>query len=145
MASPLVGARVRIASPALKSKDNQKEKMRTGSTNQNLRKLIEELKTLSIEKNSGIWKRIATDLERPARNRRIVNLSRINRYANENEVLVVPGKVLASGPLDRKVTVAASNFSLAAVEKIKDAGGNTMTISELMKKNPEGKNVRIIG
>lgn len=110
-----------------------------------MKKLIVELKKLSIGQEMGIWKRIATDLERPTRERRIVNLSRIDRNTQANEIIVVPGKVLASGELNHGLTVAAQSFSLAAVEKIKEAGGNAITISELMEKNPEGKNIRIIG
>ncbi|GAG29486.1 unnamed protein product, partial [marine sediment metagenome] len=49
---------------------------RTGPTNEHLRKLIAELKKLSIEQNAAIWKRIALELERPTRQRRIVNISR---------------------------------------------------------------------
>ena len=119
--------------------------MRTGPTNQNLRKLIVELKKLSIEQNADIWKRIALDLDSATRNRRVVNLSKINRYVKDSETIVVPGKVLAAGPLDKKVIVAAHNFSTGAKEKIKDAGGEAVSIEDIMKKNPAGKNLRIIG
>ncbi|MDP2749216.1 MAG: 50S ribosomal protein L18e, partial [Nanoarchaeota archaeon] len=80
--------------------------MRTGPSNQNLRKLIIDLKKLSIEQSADIWKRIADDLERATRNRRLVNLSRINRYAAANETLIVPGKVLASGDITFKINIA---------------------------------------
>ena len=62
---------------------------RTGPTNYQLTNLIEELKTKSIEEKSGFWKRIATDLEKPSRQRRVVNLSRINKFSKENETLYI--------------------------------------------------------
>ena len=50
--------------------------------------LITELKKTSIEQDVKIWKRIASDLERPTKQRRAVNLSRIDRYSKSNLVLV---------------------------------------------------------
>jgi len=118
---------------------------RTGSTNPLLVELIRELKKLSIESKSGLWKRIAVDLEKPTRERRVVNISKISRYANDGEIIVVPGKVLGSGAIDKKVTVAAWNFSEGAVEKIEAAKGSCITIQDLIKKNPKTSTIRIIG
>ena len=56
----------------------------TGPTNVHLQTLICELKKCSIVNSADIWKRIATDLEKPTRSRRIVNLSRISRFTKEN-------------------------------------------------------------
>ena len=115
--------------------------MKKGSTNIHLRKLVSDLR----KNEKAIWKRIAKDLEKPRRIRRIVNLSRINRYANEGETIIVPGKVLGDGIIEKKVEVAAFNFSQSAIEKIKSAGGSVSTIRELLDKNPEAKGVRLLG
>lgn len=106
--------------------------------------LIRKLREESY-KGSAIWKKVADDLNVPTRERKIVNLSRINRFASDNEVIVVPGKVLAAGELGRKVTIAASRFSEGSIEKIKRSGSSAISIEELMKKNPSGKGIRIIG
>ena len=119
--------------------------VRTGPTNPNLLGLITELKKQSIEKKIPLWKRIATDLERPTRNRRIVNLSKIDRYAKENETIIVPGKVLAGGALNQKLTIAAFKFSGSAKEKIEKSGSKIVQLSELLKEDPKGKKIRIIG
>ncbi len=63
----------------------------------------------------------------------------------KGETVVVPGKVLGDGSLDHKLEIAAFKFTQSAKEKIKKAGGKFMSISELIKKNPKGSNVRIIG
>lgn len=118
---------------------------RTGSPNPHLRNLIAELKKKSIVDSAPLWKRLAVDLEKPSRNRRAVNLSRINRFVKENETVVVPGKVLGSGLLDRKVTVVAFAFSDGAVEKLRKQNCTTLSISEFMAKNPKTSDVRIIG
>ena len=107
--------------------------------------LIQELKRLASEQKVGVWSRIAEDLERSTRNRRIVNLSRLNRFTNDNEIIIVPGKVLGAGNIDHKVTVAAWNFSGQAKEKIEAVKGQCLTIAELARKNPKGSNMRILG
>jgi len=118
---------------------------RTGPTNPILKELIRELKKASIEQDAAIWKRVATDLEKPTRNRRIVNLSKINRYTKENETIVVPGKVLGSGELDHKLHLSAYKFSESALEKLQKIGAKAIPLKELIKENPKGKKIRIIG
>ncbi len=117
---------------------------RTGPINQNLKALIQELRKLSNQQNSKLWKRIALDLEKPTRQRRVVNISRINRHTKKNENIIVPGKVLGSGVLEHPVTVAAWQFSQQAKEKINKIG-KAIPIQELMKQDIKGKGVRIIG
>ncbi len=114
------------------------------ATNQYLIDLIKTLKKTAIERKVKIWKALATELEKPKRIRRVVNLERINRVCNDNETIVVPGKVLASGELNKKLTVAAFSFSDKASQAINEKG-KTMSIEELIKTNPKGSKVRIIG
>lgn len=112
--------------------------------NEQLQTLIIQLKKASIEEDVNIWKRIATDLEMSTNQRRIVNLSKIDRYCSDGDIVVVPGKVLSMGELTKKVTVAAYSFSGNAFEKINKVG-KAIYIDELVKKNPKGSKVKIIG
>jgi len=114
-------------------------------TNPALISLINELKKQANEKEAPIWKDIAKRLEKPLRNWPEVNLEKISKYTNDKETALVPGKVLSDGDLDKKITIAAWSFSEKAEEKIKKAGGKKITIEELMKSNPKGKDVRIMG
>jgi len=109
-----------------------------------LETLVRGLKRLSIEQDVRLWKRVASDLERPSRQRRTINVFAIDRYAEDGDVIVVPGKVLGEGELSKKVTVAAYNFSEDAKSKISKSG-KALTIGELMKANPKGQKVRIFG
>ncbi len=111
---------------------------RTGPTNDELRQLINKLG----KDKTPFWKRIAKDLSRPTRSRRSINLSRINRFTKSGETVVVPGKVLGAGELKHKLSVAAFEFSESAVKKIKEAGGDIMSINDLHDKKRIG---RIIG
>ena len=118
---------------------------RTGPTNVVLIKLVAELKKRSNDQEADIWRRVADDLERPTRQRRVVNLSSISRYTKENEIIVVPGKVLGSGDLQHKITLSAFQYSDGAKEKIEKAGAKIVPLLELSKENPSGKGIRIIG
>lgn len=113
---------------------------RTGPTNPNLKRLIRALRTASNKQGVAIWDKVATELERQTRKRREVDINKLNRVTKAKETVVVPGKVLATGEIAHDITVAAWRFSEAAKNKVK-----TLTIEELLKQNPKGKNVRIIG
>jgi large subunit ribosomal protein L18e len=113
------------------------------SDNTHLLKLIADLKQKAIEEKAKVWKRIASDLEKSSRQRRIVNLSRINRFTKANDNIVVPGKVLGAGALDHAVNVAAFAFSDQAKQKIIENKGKCLSINELMQQKPKG--VRILG
>ena len=118
------------------------EKMkRTGTSNPELISLIRDLKKLSLDEEAPIWKRIAKELSRPTRQRRVVNIAKLGRFTKANEIVIVPGKVLGTGNIGHDLTVAAWQFSGSAHDKIK----NCITIRELMKKQPKGKSVRILG
>ena len=95
-------------------------------------------------KESPFWRRVAEDLTLSNRRRRSVNLSRINRASKEGETVVVPGKVLGDGELNHKVTVVAHSYSQSALDKLKAAKCDALTIEEFMAKHPN-KSGRIIG
>jgi len=114
-------------------------------TNPILMALIHELKKQANENDAPIWKDIALRLEKPSRNWSEVNLDRISKYTGDKEIALIPGKVLSTGNLTKKVTIAAWSFSDKSQEKIKNAGGKSITIEELMKSNPKGKDIRILG
>ncbi len=117
---------------------------RTGPTNPITRKLIADLRSLSTKDQAKIWDRIADELSKPERKRKNVNIYKINKYAGDGETVLIPGKVLSDGNLTKKVIVAAFQFSGKAKEKISRTG-NAVYIRDLMKSNPKGKNVRILG
>lgn len=114
-------------------------------TNPNLVRLINDLKERSREEEAPIWRDVAERLEKPSKNWAEVNLSNIQRHADENETIVVPGKVLGAGYLNKQVTVGSFNISQGAMKSIEEAGGTHMSIRELVDENPSGKDIRIMG
>jgi len=114
-------------------------------SNPNLVGLIQKLKEAGRTNEAQIWRDIALRLEGPSSNWAEVNISRLDRYAGENETVVIPGKLLGAGETAKKLTVAAFRSSAQAREKVEKAGGRSISIEELLAQNPKGSNVRIMG
>jgi large subunit ribosomal protein L18e len=112
-------------------------------TNPRLNSLIADLKATARDGGSDVWADIAERLEKPRRTHAEVNLGRIERYAREEETVLVPGKVLGSGALRKDVTVAAVDFSGSAETKI-EAVGEAVQLEEALENNPDGSDVRVI-
>jgi large subunit ribosomal protein L18e len=116
----------------------------TKTTNPQLIELISLLRKESREKQAGIWLDVADHLAKTRSQRVAVNLSKINRHTKRADVVVVPGKILASGSLTHAVTVASFDASDKAKAKLEAAKGKYLSIPELLEKNPQGSNVKII-
>lgn len=116
----------------------------TDKTNPYLITLIDDLKQMSRVEDVAIWRDIAKRLEKSRRNWTEVNISRLERYADAGDSILVPGKVLGAGRLTKRLTVAAFDFSESAEKKIEEAGGQSLSIRELAQENPKGDNVRIM-
>jgi large subunit ribosomal protein L18e len=112
-------------------------------TNPRLQGLIADLKSTARNGGGDVWADLAERLEKPRRSHAEVNLGRIERYAREDETVVVPGKVLGSGALRKGVTVAAVDFSSSAETKIEQVG-EAIRLEEALENNPDGGDVRVI-
>ena len=106
--------------------------------NRNLVELIANIKKTAIEQKSKFWKRVATDLDKPSRRRRVVNTEHIAKNIKKGETAVVPGKVVGNSKVDAKIV--AFQFSASAREK-----NDATTIRKFLEENPKPKKVRIIG
>ena len=107
--------------------------------------LISDLKTAGRENEAPIWRDIASRLEKPSRNWAQVNISKVDAFARDGENVVVAGKLLGAGELDRAVTVVAYNASASAKAKVAAAGGKVLTLSEGVAAFPKGEKCRILG
>ena len=119
--------------------------MSSSKSNPRLQELIADLKSAARSQEAGVWQDVADRLEKPRRTHAEVNLGKIERYADADneETVVVPGKVLGSGVLRKDVTVAAVDFSGTAETKI-DQVGEAISLEEAVSNNPAGSNVRVI-
>jgi large subunit ribosomal protein L18e len=109
------------------------------------RKTSQEIvETIISAKKKKNWLNVAGIISGPRKNFADVNLSKISKEAKAGEVIVVPGKVLSQGEIDKKIKVAALGFSESAKEKLIKAGCGVLSILEEIKLNPEAKGVKIL-
>jgi large subunit ribosomal protein L18e len=104
--------------------------------------LLETIESLE-ERDESIWQKVAENLGKVNRERPEVNISEIERSAEDGDTVVVPGKVLGTGRLTKEVDVAAFDASKGAKEKIK-ANGEFMFIRDLVEENPDGSGVKVV-
>ena len=98
---------------------------------------------LLAKKNKG-WLKIAQILSAGSRSYSSINLKEIDEKTKEGDTIIVPGKVLGSGELSKKVRICSLGFSESAKEKIKHKKGEIVTILEEIRKNPKAEGVKII-
>ena len=112
----------------------------TGPSDPNVRKLARIL----WKTKKPIWQTISRRLMKPRRSHRVeANLHRINRKTKEGDTIVIPGKVLGSGELDHKITIASLSISESALKKLKTANCEYLEISTLVERNPTGTGLKI--
>ena len=104
-------------------------------------KLVETI--IACKKNKS-WLKVAEILSGPRKNRTNLNLVELNKKVKDEKIVVVPGKILSQGDLDKKIKVVALGFSEKAEEKLKKLGLEIFTILEEIKKNPEAKGIKIL-
>ncbi|HTZ62272.1 MAG TPA: 50S ribosomal protein L18e [Thermoplasmata archaeon] len=112
--------------------------------NPELHRVVVELRRAARAHSAPIWGSVADRLERARHLSDPVNVGQLERLAEAEETVVVPGKLLADGPLSKPITVAAYSYSREAREKVHAAGGTALTISELIKAKPDGAGVRLL-
>lgn len=118
--------------------------MRRQPSNRLLLETVIALKKKGRKEKVAIWEKTAGYLLKPRRQRVEINLSQISRSTKANDIVVIPGKVLANGVLAHKVTVAALRFSGSAIKRIEQAGGKALSLIEAVEKHPRGSKVKLL-
>jgi large subunit ribosomal protein L18e len=114
-------------------------------TNQVVIRMARDLKKASVKNDAPIWAKLAEYALKPSIARRDINLNRIAQLTKENDTVVFPGKVLGTGNVSHKITLCSFSISNSAVDKIIDNGGKLISFSDLIKQNPTGKGVVLLG
>jgi large subunit ribosomal protein L18e len=107
--------------------------------------MVKTLRGASKKNNAPIWERLADLALKPTRAKRTINLGQLDKFVSDNDVIVVPGKVLGTGNLSHKITLCSFSISTTGAKKITQSGGKTLDISHIIKNHPTGKGVKIIG
>jgi large subunit ribosomal protein L18e len=96
------------------------------------------------KQKAPIWSEASNLLSNPSKTRVEVNLGRMSRLTDAGEAIFVPGKVLGTGVIDKKLVVGAFSFSSSARSKIEASGGSALSIEEFLKKYPKGSGVKLV-
>ena len=104
----------------------------------------ELVETILAAKKKEKWLKVARILSGPRRKKTSLNLEDINKNSKSGETVVVPGKVLSQGEIDKKIQIVAQSFSEKAKEKLEKAKIPFLSIIEEIKKNPEMKKCRVL-
>src|SRR3989338_11022218 len=105
---------------------------------------LDLVETIIAAKKNSKWLGIAQAISRPKRKQIKMNLDQINEQVKDGEKVVVPGKVLGEGELNKKISLVGFSFSQSAKEKLKKNKIETLELLNEIKKNPEAKNIKII-
>lgn len=100
--------------------------------------------TIFACKKNEKWLEVGALISRPRRVRKSLNLSEIDKLIKEGETILIPGKVLSQGEINKKAKIIALNFSEGAKEKLKKSKIEFLSIIEEIQKNPKAQGVRIL-
>ncbi len=106
-----------------KTKIKQRTKKKT---DKNLAETIQLAKKTNTE--------LASLLSSPTKKRTKKNLHEINTQAKDGETIIIPGKVLGTGELNKKVNIIALSFSTSALKKLEKNKIKTSKIKEELRK-----------
>ena len=95
-------------------------------------------------KKSKEWLEVAGIISTPKRKRINVNLEKIDKESKEGETILIPGKVLSQGEINKKIKIVALGFSKKAREKLSKSKIGVSSINEEIKKNPNAKGIKIL-
>lgn len=104
----------------------------------------EIVETIKLCKKNEKWLKMGQLISASRRKRPVFNLCEIDKKAKEGEVLIIPGKVLSQGDINKKIKIVALKFSEETKEKLKNKKIDFSLINEEIKKNPNAKDIRIL-
>jgi large subunit ribosomal protein L18e len=114
------------------------------SSNPVLRHAYVALERAGKKQEAPIWLKASQVLSNPGSTKVAVNLGRISRISSDGQAVFVPGKVLGTGLIDKKLTVGAFAFSSSARSKIEASGGSALSVEQFLKKFPKGSGVKLV-
>ena len=101
----------------------------------------ELVETIALAKKNNLLE-LAKRLSGPRSLYKKINLEAINKL-KENKIMIV-GKVLGQGDVEKKFKIGALGFSGQAGEKLKKAGCEIMSIKEMIEKDDKLDGVKIL-
>lgn len=110
----------------------ERKKNKYQRKNFELESIISKLLAKGIETKMPVYNTIAKLLKLPRRNKIQVNIGDIEKNSKENDLVIVPGKVLSMGNLNHKVTIVCYNLSDSAKDKLENFGTKVMSFEDFL-------------
>ncbi len=110
-----------------------------------------KIQTLTLLRQAGkksgrrVWHDMSNRLESHKSQMSNVNISKVSTLTKEGDVVLIPGKVLGGGIIDHKIHIGAFSFSGVAVEKIRRADGEPLSVQAFIQKYMNHKGLIILG
>ncbi|MFH1257209.1 MAG: 50S ribosomal protein L18e [Candidatus Diapherotrites archaeon] len=119
---------------------------RTGPTKKSMRELVVAFEKKGKKEKQAIWLRVSKMVNAPRRKRAEVSLWRIEGLAKKakGKTLVVAGKVIGSGALGEKMSIAALEFSSGAKKAIEDAKGKTIDLAQYVTEKVNAAELKLV-
>ncbi|MCL5430576.1 MAG: 50S ribosomal protein L18e [Candidatus Marsarchaeota archaeon] len=86
------------------------------------------------ERYANFFKRVNRLLQKPARQRAAVTITKLNRHTKEGDNVLIPRKVLSTGKMDHKISIAALEYSTTALKELKGSGCEILDIKDMAKR-----------
>lgn len=102
------------------------------------------VETIIAAKKAKQWNKVAELISSSRKQHIHMNLNEIDSKSESGETIVLSGKVLSQGDLNKKIKMVALGISDKAEEKLKKSGSEFKTILEEIKSNPDAKGIKII-
>jgi large subunit ribosomal protein L18e len=99
------------------------------------------VRTINLAKKNNLLE-LAKKLSGPTRKQKDINMDHLNKLEEKNILIV--GRVLGDGDLNKKMSISALGFSKQAKEKLKKAGCEFKLINQEIIDNPTLKGVKIL-
>ena len=90
------------------------------------------------------WTDVAVLISRPTRKQSSINLEDIEKNTSTGDTVIIPGKILSTGELTKKVRICALGISDSAMEKLKKSKSEYCFIIDEIKKNPKAEGIKIL-
>lgn len=101
------------------------------------------VQTLLHAKKKAGWDVVAHIAALPRRKKIEKNLDEIDGISQEGDTIVIPGKVLGRGNVEKKIRICAIAFSQEAKRKLKEKKCEIVSIEEEIQINPKYQGIKI--
>lgn len=102
------------------------------------------VETINLARKNKNWFSLAHFLSGSKRYFASVNLSEIDAKTTAGDTVIIPGKVLSSGNLSKKVRICSLSISAEALQKLKSTKSEYVTIADEIKKNSKAEGIKLI-